>query len=331
MKRSTAIGIKLAVFIGIVLLFVWALIAYAAIHRKGGGHPSTKETFWGDRKRVEKIFVLKSGGSFELSTDIGEVMVEGWEKEEVSFQAEITGEPRFVQDFTLSFDTTNQRIVVRGKYEHNIWFFNDWDNADVHFNIKVPQQCSIDVKTSGGNVTVASLQGEVRGSTSGGSMTVHDVKGITVLHTSGGSVNAKNVEGSCEAKTSGGGINIENVKGSTIANTSGGNLDLEEIEGKIDAYTSGGNIYARIRGSNEGILMRTSGGSITLEVPLTISADVDASTSGGSVQCDLPISVRGKMDEDEVTGKINGGGNIVRLRTSGGNIHIRGMQSPEKH
>ncbi len=326
MKRSSIIGIKLTIFIGITILFAWALIAYATLHPKGSRRTTSDETFWGDRKRVEKTFVLKSGGSFELSTDIGEVTVEGWEKQEVSFRAEIGGEPRFVQDFMLTFDTTSQRIVVHGKDEHHGWIFDHWNDADAHFTVKVPTQCSIDIKTSGGNVTIASLQGEVRGSTSGGSVTVNAVKGMVVLHTSGGSVNAKNLEGSCEAKTSGGSINLENIKGSTLATTSGGNLGLSEIEGKIDAHTSGGNITARLHGSNEGILLRTSGGSITLEVPSSISADVDATTSGGSVRCDLPISIRGKMEEDELTGSINGGGNLIRLKTSGGNIHIRGLQ-----
>jgi DUF4097 and DUF4098 domain-containing protein YvlB len=326
MKHSSVIGIKLALFIGIALLFVWALIAYASMHRRGDGHAPSNESFWGDRKRVEKTFILKSGGSFELTTDIGEVTVEGWEKEEVFFRAEISGEPRFVQDFELTFDTTSQRIVVHGKNEHHGWIFDNWNDADAHFNIKVPKQCSVDVKTSGGSVTLASLEGEVRGSTSGGSVNVSDVKGMTAVHTSGGSIKGKNVEGSCEVKTSGGNIHLENIKGSTIAKTSGGNLNLSEIDGKIDAHTSGGGIFARLSGPNEGISLRTSGGSITLEVPPSIAADIDAATSGGSVECDLPVSVRGKMDDDELNGKINGGGNIIRLRTSGGSIHVRTLQ-----
>lgn len=326
MNRSSAIGMKLAIFIGITLLFVWALIAYSAAHRKSDKSGTANETFNGDRKRIEKTFVLKSGGSFELTTDLGEIAVEGWEKEEVLFQAEISGESRFVQDFELTFDTTNQRIVIRGRNGHHGWFFDQWNDADARFSVKVPRQCSVDVKTSGGNVGLTSLQGEVRGSTSGGSVTASGVIGAAVLHTSGGSVNAQNVEGSCEAKTSGGNIHLNTIKGNTVAMTSGGNLDLSEIEGKIDAHTSGGGIYAKVRGPNEGILMRTSGGSITLELPASIAAEVDASTSGGNVQCDLPITVRGKMDDDELSGKINGGGNMIRLKTSGGSIHIRGLQ-----
>jgi hypothetical protein len=326
MKRSSTIGIKLLLFTVITLLFVWALIAYSAAHRKSGGGTTGNDSSWGDRKRIEKTFVLKSSGSFVLSTDIGEVTVDGWDREEVSFNAEIRGEPRFVQDFTLTYDTTSQRIVITGKYEHHRWFFDIWNDADVHFTIKVPRQCSVDVQTSGGDVSMTSLQGNERGATSGGSVTASDIKGTTVLTTSGGPVRAKNVEGSCEAKTSGGSIKMQDVRGSTLANTSGGGIDLVDVEGKIDAHTSGGSIYVRLQSLNEGVSLRTSGGSITLEVPSSVSADLDAATSGGSVRCDLPITVKGKTDDDELSGKINGGGNTILLRSSGGNINIRNHQ-----
>ena len=327
MKRSSLLGIKLALFIGITLLFVWALIAYAAAHRKSDGATSRNESFWGgDRKRIEKTFVLKSGGSFELSTDVGEVTVDGWEKEEVSFIAEINGEPDFVRDFLLTYDTSSQRIVIKGEYEHHRWFFDSWNDADVRFTIKVPRKCAVNAKTSGGNVVMTSLQGDTRGATSGGSVTANDIQGTTLLTTSGGSVKAKDIVGTCEAKTSGGGIRLQNVKGNTVAKTSGGNLNLEEIEGTIDGHTSGGSIHAKLLTAGAGVSLRTSGGSITLEVPATIAADVDARTSGGSVRCDLPVTVRGKMDENELSGKINGGGNTIHLKTSGGNITIKSLQ-----
>jgi hypothetical protein len=52
--------------------------------------------------------------------------------------------------------------------------------------------------------------------------------------------------------------------------------------------------------------------------------DVDASTSGGRVSSDLPVvtTVQGEQKKNELRGKINGGGPLVKAHTSGGNVRI---------
>jgi DUF4097 and DUF4098 domain-containing protein YvlB len=85
------------------------------------------------------------------------------------------------------------------------------------------------------------------------------------------------------------------------------------------ASTSGGNIRASLK-SNQGIELSTSGGNINVRVPATIKADVRAEASGGDVSCEREFS--GKLKEGSMDGKINGGGNLIRLDTSGGDITI---------
>jgi hypothetical protein len=48
----------------------------------------------------------------------------------------------------------------------------------------------------------------------------------------------------------------------------------------------------------------------------------DASSSGGNVDSDLPVTVRGKIKKDSLHGTLNGGGELLRLRSSGGGITI---------
>jgi hypothetical protein len=49
--------------------------------------------------------------------------------------------------------------------------------------------------------------------------------------------------------------------------------------------------------------------------------------SGGHVANDFPVTVKaqGELKRSALQGKINGGGPLVWLRTSGGNIHIEKM------
>jgi lia operon protein LiaG len=110
------------------------------------------------------------------------------------------------------------------------------------------------------------------------------------------------------------------------ATTSGGDVVLLRINGRIFGETSGGNIEARLVGQNRGVHLETSGGNVSVYLQKDVSANLRASTSGGSVKCDLPVMVSGKISEDEVHGKINGGGELIELSTSGGNIHIRSLE-----
>ena len=53
---------------------------------------------------------------------------------------------------------------------------------------------------------------------------------------------------------------------------------------------------------------------------------MDASAAGGDVECELEIVTRGEVEDDELHGKINGGGGPIEAETSGGDISIRVLE-----
>jgi lia operon protein LiaG len=67
----------------------------------------------------------------------------------------------------------------------------------------------------------------------------------------------------------------------------------------------------------------TSGGGITVHVDANAAFDLVADTSAGSVKCELPILVQGKIKNDHLEGKVNGGGEKLKLDTSAGSISIK--------
>ena len=75
---------------------------------------------------------------------------------------------------------------------------------------------------------------------------------------------------------------------------------------------------------NKGIDLETSGGNLVVKLPKSISAEVSAQTTGGDVNCDFQFS--GKLREGNLQGKINGGGNLIKLETSGGDIVISSVE-----
>jgi hypothetical protein len=93
------------------------------------------------------------------------------------------------------------------------------------------------------------------------------------------------------------------------------------IDGKISGRTSGGGVHCSLVGLNRGIVATTSGGSIELTLPRSTTANIEATTSGGQITLELPVA-KTRQDDGQVTGSVNGGGERIVLRTSGGGISV---------
>ncbi|MBX2992386.1 MAG: DUF4097 family beta strand repeat protein [Bacteroidetes bacterium] len=281
----------------------------------------------GAEKTFDKKFTATPGGTFFIKTDFGSVEITGTDAKEVSVYATLRGRQRDVDEFEITASQTSGGVEVRGKSPRSGRWFN-WGSNDleVRYTIKVPREYNLRMETSGGNITVNSVKGKLNGGTSGGDIALADISGSIDLETSGGNIRAEKVDGTLRMETSGGDIRISEVKGDVNVHTSGGNVTLNTIDGKVRAETSGGNITVRVKESNQGVFAETSGGNIDIMMPKNISATIDASTSGGDVTCDFPITMSGKMSDSRIRGTVNGGGNPIHARTSGGDIRILGMQ-----
>jgi hypothetical protein len=301
MTNSTAI--KVGILFGVAAVFVGGVILFSnAVSRNETRHDDFGYAGSEDR-RIEKSFQVQPDGELILTTDLGDVQIEGWERTEVSVLVEKRGDEKRSRRFDVSFDQSANKIEIRGKYEGK-WQFWNWDNFNVRFTIKVPTKYRVRVNTSGGDVALGNVDGTIRCETSGGDIKVHHVNGDLWVETSGGDVN------------------ISDVAGNVDASTSGGDVTLLKIDGRINAETSGGDIEARVTGDNRGIRLDTSGGDITIYVPDNISADIDASTSGGEVKMRVGGNFSGRVEDTEVHGRLNGGGNMIKAETSGGDVRI---------
>ncbi len=131
--------------------------------------------------------------------------------------------------------------------------------------------------------------------------------------------------------TSGGDIEVDRAGGPTQVSTSGGDITINSVAQLLSATTSGGNVYAAITGPlTEDTVLSTSGGDVVVRMKREIGFRLDASTSGGDVDAaGLNITIeRGGAGKQRLVGKVNDGGPLLKLRTSGGNIEIRAVPSP---
>ena len=308
-------------------------------------------------KRLDRTFSVAPGGRLTIESDGTDLRVEGTRRQpgHRAHPAERLGAHAGAHD--VDRRPSGNDVAVAAKHGNGKWtdWFGGW-NLDGRIEVQVPRDYNIDIRTSGGDIKVGQLKGDARGRTSGGDIQVVDIQGPVEMHTSGGDVRVEQVEGATrlgtsggdieiarlngdlDAKTSGGYIHLDDVVGKVMARTSSGNVvargvrgdsDLKTsggdiratIDGKIAAHTSGGDVTAELVGANRGISVSSSGGDLTVRVPKDTKGELNAATSGGSVRTELPVTTT-EMGERKLTGTINGGGNPIHARTSGGSIKV---------
>jgi DUF4097 and DUF4098 domain-containing protein YvlB len=196
------------------------------------------------------------------------------------------------------------------------------------------------IGTSGGDITVKSVGKSLKAHTSGGNIEIGDVGGEARVSTSGGDVSVRKVTGNATLGTSGGNIHLESASGTVKANTSGGDITLRNISGSIDASTSGGDVDAELRPSGKGrSKLTSSGGEIKLSVPedakATIEATIRVQDHWGSRKNKYKVisdfkadSYENDQDEGEIraTYKLNGGGDVIELKTVNSDITLRKLR-----
>jgi DUF4097 and DUF4098 domain-containing protein YvlB len=193
-----------------------------------------------------------------------------------------------------------------------------------------------DVTTSGGNITADHVKGKLKGVTSGGNINVTDSDDDIDLTTSGGNVDANNCNGAIKLSTSGGNVILMNMSGNVSATTSGGDVRANDVRGDLSAHTSGGNVNlvnlacnltagtsggdvkVAIKEPGKFIKLGNSGGKIELELPAGKGYDFDL--SGDKIKTDGLANFSGKVEDDQLTGSVNGGGTKVTANAGGSKI-----------
>jgi DUF4097 and DUF4098 domain-containing protein YvlB len=95
------------------------------------------------------------------------------------------------------------------------------------------------------------------------------------------------------------------------------------------AYGEAATVNGSIRGTmgaagwQDGLSFRTVNGSITLELPSDLSAEVRASTVNGEILTDFPLNATGRISRRQVAGTIGRGGRRLDLDTVNGSVRLR--------
>ena len=285
-------------------LCVGALAVGVAVLAGAAGATTTDET--------RREFEAAAGGTFVASVDDGEVRVRTHDQERVVVEvyrrasADDEEAERAIlglHRFSVVQEDGEVRLEARLPREARRRF---WRLAEfsVRFEVLLPSRFDARVKVADGAISLQALEGRI------------DVR------TSDGVVAVEGGGGRLEARTSDGDIEVGGFDGPIALQTSDGHIRVEGGGGRLEARTSDGNIRAALGRLKEACTLQTSDGNIEVTVAADGGLSVDGRVSDGRIHSDLPVD--GRVGGRRVSGDINGGGARLSLRTSDGNIRIKG-------
>lgn len=196
------------------------------------------------------------------------------------------------------------------------------------------------LETSGGKIAAGRIAGTLRAVTAGGDIVLRGAGADITAQTAGGQIRIGEAGGRVRAETAGGSIQLDAVRGPVQVETAGGCIYLDRVDSAVQAATAAGSIRAQITANADSFgasLLQTSFGDVQVylphDLPITIEAVIQNAV-GHKIVSDFPLQIDEagrsfRANTVEGWGKLNGGGQVLRLRTSAGNIEIRRLDQTE--
>jgi hypothetical protein len=125
-----------------------------------------------------------------------------------------------------------------------------------------------------------------------------------------------------------GGITVSDVRGRIDLESHNGGVRLTRVSGDISGSTHNGAVQVELDGTvfdGRQLELSTYNGAVTLSLPSSFSASIEARTDRGRLDSDFPVNVRGRIDQRNLNFNIGSGGPLIKLSTHNGGIRLRRM------
>ena len=236
-----------------------------------------------------KSYHLSGKPDLRIETSDANIRVTTWDQNTIEAKVVTTHYKIGEDGIRVAEHQNGDTVEIDVRFPHH-GFTVDWGNHRVDVIIQMPREGRVNLRTGDGKIDLAGFKGEMD------------------LHTGDGSENLEGVDGKLRAETGDGHI---------TAHGRFDELELKTGDGHVDVRAANGSSLTA------GWRLETGDGNVSLEVPGDLAADVDLHTSDGHIDLEMPVTTEGKVRENEVRGKLNGGGSPLTIRTGDGSIHLR--------
>jgi DUF4097 and DUF4098 domain-containing protein YvlB len=236
-----------------------------------------------------KTFNLTGKPTLRVETSDANIRVDTWDQNRIEAKV-ITQRYKIGEGGLRVEDRQNgDSVELNVRYPHHNFSF-DVGNHRVDIDIHMPREGRVNLHTGDGKIEIAGIKGEMD------------------LRSGDGAEIVEGADGKLRATTGDGPIR---------ANGRFDELDVKTGDGRVEVRAAAGSSLAT------GWRLESGDGNVTLEVPADFAADLDLHTGDGHIELDMPVTTEGKVRENEVRGKLNGGGNLMTIHTGDGSIHLR--------
>ena len=239
-----------------------------------------------------KTYTLTGKPDLRVETSDADIHVSTWDQNTIEAKVTTTRYKIGEDGIRIEEHQTGNVVEIDVHYPHHGVTIN-WGNSGSHhvdIDIHMPREGRVDLHTGDGKIEIGNFKGEM------------------LLSSGDGSQEIDAVDGKLRATTGDGHIR---------ANGRFDELDLKTGDGRVEARAAAGSALAT------GWRLESGDGTVTLEVPENLAADVDLHTGDGHIDLDMPVTTEGKIREGQVRGKLNGGGNLLVIHTGDGSIRLR--------
>jgi hypothetical protein len=235
-----------------------------------------------------KTYTISGRPDLRVETSDADIRVTTWDQNTIEAKVITTGYKIGEGGIRIDEHQSGDSVDLNVRYPH-MGLNVGWSHRRVEIIIQMPREGRVNLRTGDGKIELTGLKGEMD------------------LNTGDGSEILDGVDGKLRAKTSDGHIR---------AHGRFSELDLKTGDGHVEVRAAAGSSLG------SGWRLETGDGSVSLDLPGDLAADVDLHTGDGHIDLDMPITTEGKIHEGQVHGKLNGGGSLLTIHTGDGSIHL---------
>lgn len=205
-------------------------------------------------------------------------------------------------------------------------------STNVTLDVSLPKDVLANLNVSGASADTEIRElmlKDMRVDTASGITTISDCTG-NALHigAASGKIDLSDaqfdrIDASCTSGT----VNIENITGSVTAGSTSGVVRVTNVTGDVSINNTSGGAYVSQEQKDIGTIhVALISGTVEVKLNPETAFDIDAETTSGGFSTDFDVTVSGSMSKkvvgEDVSGKVNGGGPQVNLRTVSGSIRV---------
>jgi DUF4097 and DUF4098 domain-containing protein YvlB len=262
--------------------------------------------------QTDRTVSVQKGARLTLENEAGEIIVRGWDRNEIRVQA------RHAPRESIRIRNTPAAVMIEAESERFV-------TGAVDYELTVPRWMPLELEGMATYIQVDELQADVSAETVRGDIVIRDVSGVIRASTVEGELTIERVAGRVDASSVNRGVTITDATAEIMAESVSGGVRLNNIRSRaVDASALSGGVTFSGEFQPEGIYrLLTHSGGIAITTP-SLDATLSVRMFSGRFDSAFPTKQAGTPRRGQAVTHVAGSGRTrITLETFSGSIRIR--------